>query len=136
VVSIRVTGRHLDRLPARAGQFFIWRFPGHHRWWQANPFSLSAAPDGRSLRLTVKASGPTSAALRHLPVGTRLFAEGPYGPTRSCSPSSRTSPAGAVPGCTCWPGGPRRCPRSTRAPCSPGCPTSATATSSSAGHPG
>jgi predicted ferric reductase len=79
VVSIQVTGRHLDRLPARAGQFFIWRFPGHHRWWQANPFSLSAAPDGRSLRLTVKASGPTSAALRHLPVGTRVFAEGPYG---------------------------------------------------------
>jgi predicted ferric reductase len=79
VVSIHVTGRHLDRLPARAGQFFIWRFPGHHRWWQANPFSLSAAPDGHSLRLTVKASGPASAALRHLPVGTRVFAEGPYG---------------------------------------------------------
>ena len=37
----------LHRLPARAGQFFIWRFPGHNRWWQANPFSLSAAPDGR-----------------------------------------------------------------------------------------
>jgi predicted ferric reductase len=79
VVSIQVTGRHLDRLPARAGQFFIWRFPGHNRWWQANPFSLSAAPDGRSLRMTVKASGATSAGLRHLPVGARVFAEGPYG---------------------------------------------------------
>jgi predicted ferric reductase len=79
VVSIHVTGRHLDRLPARAGQFFIWRFPGHHHWWRANPFSLSAAPDGRSLRLTVKASGTTSAGLRHLPVGSRVWAEGPYG---------------------------------------------------------
>jgi predicted ferric reductase len=79
VVSIHVTGRHLDRLPARAGQFFIWRFPGHHHWWRANPFSLSAAPDGRSLRLTVKACGTTSAGLRHLPVGSRVWAEGPYG---------------------------------------------------------
>jgi predicted ferric reductase len=79
VVSVYVTGRHLDELPARAGQFFIWRFPGHNRWWQANPFSLSAAPDGRSLRLTAKAVGTTSAGLRQLPVGTRVFAEGPYG---------------------------------------------------------
>src|SRR5207302_7912173 len=37
------------------------------------------APTGRSLRLTAKAVGATSAGLRHLPVGTRVFAEGPYG---------------------------------------------------------
>jgi predicted ferric reductase len=79
VVSVYVTGRHLERLAARAGQFFIWRFPGHNGWWQANPFSLSAAPDGRTLRLTAKAVGTTSAGLRHLPVGTRAFLEGPYG---------------------------------------------------------
>ena len=79
VVSIHVTGHDLENLPARAGQFMIWRFPGHNPWWQANPFSLSAAPDGRSLRLTVKAAGGTSAGLRHLRVGTRVFAEGPYG---------------------------------------------------------
>ena len=79
VVSVHVTGRDLDRLPARAGQFFIWRFPGHNGWWQANPFSLSAAPDGRTLRLTAKAVGSTSAGLRGLPVGSRVFAEGPYG---------------------------------------------------------
>ncbi|MER6348424.1 ferredoxin reductase family protein [Streptomyces sp. NPDC001595] len=79
VVSVHITGRDLDRLPVRAGQFFIWRFLTRDRWWQANPFSLSAAPDGRSLRLTVKAAGDGSAALRHLRVGTRVFAEGPYG---------------------------------------------------------
>lgn len=79
VVSVHITGRHLDRLPARAGQFFIWRFLGHNSWWQANPFSMSAAPNGRSLRLTAKAVGATSAGLRHVPVGTRVFAEGPYG---------------------------------------------------------
>jgi predicted ferric reductase len=79
VVSVYVTGRDLDRLPARAGQFFIWRFPRHHGWWRANPFSLSAAPDGRSLRLTAKGVGRASAGLRRLAVGTRVFAEGPYG---------------------------------------------------------
>jgi predicted ferric reductase len=79
VVSVRVTGRHLDKLPARAGQFCIWRFPGLNHWWLANPFSLSAAPDGRTLRLTAKAAGNTSRALRHLPVGSRAFVEGPYG---------------------------------------------------------
>jgi predicted ferric reductase len=79
VVSVYVTGRRLGQLQAAAGQFFIWRFLGYHQWWQANPFSLSAAPDGASLRLTAKASGKTSASLRNLPIGTRVFAEGPYG---------------------------------------------------------
>jgi predicted ferric reductase len=79
VVSVHVTGKDLDKLPARAGQFFLWRFLTADRWWQANPFSLSAAPDGRTLRLTVKAAGAGSAALRQVKVGTRVFAEGPYG---------------------------------------------------------
>ncbi|MDX3456364.1 ferric reductase-like transmembrane domain-containing protein [Streptomyces sp. ME02-8801-2C] len=79
VVSIYMTGRDLDKLPARAGQFFLWRFLTKDRWWQANPFSLSAAPDGKSLRLTAKVAGDGTAALRHIPVGTRVFAEGPYG---------------------------------------------------------
>lgn len=79
VVSVHITGRNLDKLPARAGQFCIWRFPGHFGPLQANPFSLSSAPNGRSLRLTAKAVGATSAGLRQVPVGTRVFIEGPYG---------------------------------------------------------
>ncbi|MGW7280009.1 ferredoxin reductase family protein [Streptomyces sp. NPDC054844] len=79
VVSVYLTGRDLDRLPARAGQFFLWRFLTRDRWWQANPFSLSMAPDGRQLRLTVKTAGDGTAALRRLRPGTRVFAEGPYG---------------------------------------------------------
>jgi predicted ferric reductase len=79
VVSIYITGRDLDKLPVKAGQFFLWRFLVKGRWWQANPFSLSAAPDGRTLRLTAKALGDGSASLRHLQPGTRVFVEGPYG---------------------------------------------------------
>ncbi|AEV86302.1 oxidoreductase [Actinoplanes sp. SE50] len=78
-VSVHITGRDLDRLDAHAGQFFLWRFPGHNPWWQANPFSLSAAPNSRSLRLTAKGVGATSAGLRDLPPGARVYAEGPYG---------------------------------------------------------
>ncbi|MET0136116.1 MAG: ferredoxin reductase family protein [Kibdelosporangium sp.] len=79
VVSVYITGKNLNRLPAKAGQFFLWRFLTKDRWWQANPFSLSAAPDGKSLRLTAKALGTASAGLRRIKPGTRVFAEGPYG---------------------------------------------------------
>ncbi len=78
-VSVYVTGRDLDRLPIHAGQFFIWHFPGVGPWWRSNPYSLSAAPDGHMLRLTAKAVGSGSAALRQVPVGSRVFVEGPYG---------------------------------------------------------
>jgi predicted ferric reductase len=77
VVTIWIGGRDLYRLPARAGQFFLWRFG--RRWWEAHPFSLSAMPDGRFLRITVKALGDGSAWLQHVRPGTRVFAEGPYG---------------------------------------------------------
>ena len=57
VVSLRIVGRQLDRLRAEPGQFFLWRFLDRRRIWSAHPFSLSAAPDGKSLRVTVKALG-------------------------------------------------------------------------------
>jgi len=90
VVSVYVSGKHLERLPTHAGQFFIWHFPGFSHWWRSNPFSLSAAPDGQMLRLTAKAAGAGSAALRQLPAGTRVFAEGPYG---AFTAMNRTKPA-------------------------------------------
>jgi ferredoxin-NADP reductase len=46
---------------------------------RAHPYSLSAAPDGRSLRITVKDLGDGSAALRRLRPGTRVLVEGPFG---------------------------------------------------------
>jgi predicted ferric reductase len=79
VVSLRMTGRRLDRLHARPGQFFIWRFLRRGYWWTAHPFSLSAAPDGTSLRISVKASGDHSGRIGSMPVGTRVVAEGPFG---------------------------------------------------------
>ena len=79
VVSLRIEGRRLERLRARPGQFFTWRFLTRGLWWTAHPFSLSAAPDGRSLRITVKDLGDHSGSLAAVPVGARVLAEGPFG---------------------------------------------------------
>ncbi|MET0816686.1 MAG: ferredoxin reductase family protein [Solirubrobacteraceae bacterium] len=83
VVSLEVGGVRLDRLKARTGQFFTWRFLTRRHWWEAHPFSLSAAPDGRRLRITVKGLGDYTTSLRDVPPGTRVIVEGPFGGFRA-----------------------------------------------------
>jgi predicted ferric reductase len=90
VVSVYVTGRHLDDLGAQAGQFFLWRFLAGSGWWRAHPFSLSAAPNERFLRITVKGSGDGTDTVRRLVRGTRVFAEGPYGAFTGDDPTGRS----------------------------------------------
>jgi predicted ferric reductase len=79
VTSVYLAGRDLDRLPVTAGQFLTWRFLTGPGWSRAHPYSLSAAPDGRSLRITVKNLGDGSALVRSLRPGVRALVEGPYG---------------------------------------------------------
>ena len=79
VVSVILTGRHLDKLPIAGGQFILWRFLARGMWWQAHPYTVSALPRPPYLRLTVKAVGDHSAALARLRPGTRVAVEGPYG---------------------------------------------------------
>ena len=73
VTTVAVTGRELPR--ATAGQFFVFRFRDGAGWTAGNPYSLSAAPDGRSLQLTALDRG----RLARLAPGTRVYVEGPYG---------------------------------------------------------
>ncbi|MDQ6715172.1 MAG: ferric reductase-like transmembrane domain-containing protein [Actinomycetota bacterium] len=77
--TVVVRGRHLAQFRVRAGQFFTWRFLGAPGWSHGHPYSLSAAPDGRRLRLTAEHLGDGSAALRSLRPGSRVLVEGPYG---------------------------------------------------------
>lgn len=86
VVSVVVTGKHLDRLPVQGGQWMSWRFLGRDGWSRANPYSLSAAPDGRRLRITVQSVGDGSGSTATLTRGSRVLVEGPYG---RLSPRSR-----------------------------------------------
>ena len=87
VVSVHLIGRRLDRLRAEPGQYFTWRFLDREGWSRANPFSLSAAPDGRTLRITVRNDGDGSAAVAALRPGQRVLVEGPYG---RLTPRART----------------------------------------------
>jgi predicted ferric reductase len=79
VVSVLMSGHHLDELRAQPGQFFRWRFLTSKTWASAYPFSLSAAPTRNQLRITVKARGVGTRRIFTVPVGTLVFAEGPYG---------------------------------------------------------
>jgi len=89
VVSIYLTGRGLDRMAVRAGQWFILRFLTREGWYRAHPFSISAAPNGKYLRFTVKALGDYTSHLQRVRVGTAVMAEGPYGIMTGASRSKR-----------------------------------------------
>jgi predicted ferric reductase len=78
-VSVYLIGLRLGDLRAEAGQFFLWRFLTRDGWWQAHPYSLSAAPNDQWLRVTVKDLGDYSRHLPRLRRGTRVLVEGPYG---------------------------------------------------------
>jgi predicted ferric reductase len=79
VVSIEMRGRNLPALDVEAGQFFHWRFLAKGLWWHQHPFSVSAAPTGDTLRITIRALGKGTAALMNVRPGTKVMIEGPYG---------------------------------------------------------
>lgn len=77
-----ISGRRLDLLNARGGQWFTWRFATRRWWWQGHPYSLSAVPVPTGMRITVRHLGDQSRELAALRPGTRVVAEGPYGAFR------------------------------------------------------
>ena len=89
VVSLHLKGHRLDRLPARAGQFFLWRFLDGPGWSRAHPFTLSAAPRGDLLRITVKDLGDGSSRAATVRPGTRVLIEGPFGVMTAAGRSRR-----------------------------------------------
>ncbi|MEI7605437.1 MAG: ferredoxin reductase family protein [Chloroflexota bacterium] len=79
VTSIYIAGSGLHRLPVRAGQWFGIRVLTADGWWRSHPFSLSAGPDGKTLRFTIEALGDRTHELQRVKPGTRVYLEGPYG---------------------------------------------------------
>ncbi len=79
VTTVVVGGPGVARMRPAAGQFFQWRFVDGPGWTRANPYSLSAAPDGRHLRVTAAHVGDGTQRLASLRPGTRVLVEGPYG---------------------------------------------------------
>ena len=88
ITSIVLSGTHLRKAKAQGGQFYLVRQLVKGRWWQSNPFSLSAQPTTAGLRFTVKSRGESSNAFTNIALGTRVIVEGPYG---VCTPDVVTS---------------------------------------------
>ncbi|MFB7884018.1 ferric reductase-like transmembrane domain-containing protein [Microbacterium sp. NPDC056057] len=78
-VTVRMRGRRLERLAARGGQFFVWRFLDGAGWSRGHPFSLSSAPRRDELVISARIVGDGTARLAALRPGTRVLIEGPYG---------------------------------------------------------
>lgn len=78
-VEIEIGVRNLAALQASAGQYIHVRFLGRGLWWHQHPFSLSAAPAGDRLTITVRALGRGSARLQRVRPGTPVMIAGPYG---------------------------------------------------------
>lgn len=78
-VTVRITGRKLWRLRARAGQHFVWRFLDGPGWSRGHPLSLSAAPTANELQISARIVGDGTLRLARLKPGTRVMIEGPYG---------------------------------------------------------
>ena len=82
--AVHLTGTGADAGIAQPGQFYLLRALRPGLWWQAHPFSLSAAPNASELRFSIKDRGDASQYLSRLSVGTRVAVEGPYG---TCNPT-------------------------------------------------
>jgi predicted ferric reductase len=77
--SIYLTGRLLREMRAHAGQSLRFRFLTGPYWWQSHPFSLSAAPTGQCLRLTVDIVGKYTERLSRVRPGVRVLCGAPFG---------------------------------------------------------
>jgi predicted ferric reductase len=77
--ELRLAGGTLHKMVGDAGQFVIVRPLAKGLWWQAHPFSLSAAPTTGGLKISVKSLGDASTSIGRLPRGTRVAVEGPFG---------------------------------------------------------
>lgn len=87
VISIFIRGRNIRNFRFKAGQFLIVRFLAKGFWSQAHPFSISNAPGGDRLRLSIKKSGDYTSTLSGLKPGTKVLVDGPHGvfiAERSC----------------------------------------------------
>lgn len=79
VTSVLIEGKDLAAYTFQSGQFVMVRLLCPRLLWESHPYSLSLPYDGSRLRISVKAVGDFSGAVRGVPLGTRVLLEGPYG---------------------------------------------------------
>ena len=83
VFSLRVVGHGFDRVRFRAGQYFVVRALTLDGWMHGHPFSVSAAPNGRSIQakgitpdiIVEDPTSPTAGRLREADLEKHLLNE-------------------------------------------------------------
>jgi len=98
VTSVYIDGKSMEFFPVEAGQFMIVRFWAKGFRWEAHPFSMSFRPDGKKIRLSIKASGDFTKHIPELKPGTSVFIDGPHGifTSRNCTSSKVLLIAGGI----------------------------------------
>jgi len=76
---VTMTGRHIDKLYFKPGQYATWRILSSSTWTEGHPFSISSVPGDSTLSFTVKASGNFTAKIAELQPGTYVLMDGPRG---------------------------------------------------------
>ncbi len=87
VFSVVIGGKGMDQFRFRPGQFLQVIF-FDKRMWTPHPFSFSAPPNGRTIRISAKAAGDFTSEMKHLLPGTPVLIDGPLG--RFTSDRART----------------------------------------------
>ncbi len=77
--SVYITGTQLDAFKFHGGQFLFLRFLAKPFYPESHPFSISKNYDGASVRHTIKGIGDFTKTISQIPLGTKVFVEGPYG---------------------------------------------------------
>ncbi len=78
-VSIRISGKNMERFKVMPGQFMIFRFLAKGYILEAHPFSLSGRLENNDIRITIKMLGDFTNNAKELKLGTRVLIDGPHG---------------------------------------------------------
>ncbi len=78
VTSVYITGRDMEKFRYEAGQYINVVFLARG-FLQPHPFSISVAPNGKYLRLSIRNSGDFTSRIPKLTPGTKVIVEGPLG---------------------------------------------------------
>jgi predicted ferric reductase len=77
--SYYISGKNLENLKYKSGQYVTWRFAQWPTILQAHPFSISSQHGSEHIRFSAKQLGDYSGGLINLKIGTRVVFDGPRG---------------------------------------------------------
>jgi predicted ferric reductase len=78
-ISLYLEGNHEGFQRRRAGQYVSLRIMREDCWSEPHPFTISSAPEDRTLRLTIKRTGEFTSAVSDLRPGSLVGCDGPFG---------------------------------------------------------